>query len=255
MPTVPTHRSIGRAGALLPIFALLLGAAGCTTVDDDRPAPPFPPESGQAVMPQGVDYPAGPYGFAIGSVLANYEFVGYVDPVNQIAQAAPRQLIQLADFYNPHGDGVYGPGTPFTEGSPKPLALLIDMSARWCTVCRDEAKTVLPPKITKYRFNAVDNPNGRGEFMTDLAESITQGKPASYADADSWGKTYKMDVPLVVDPEYQFEPTMILGQAAWPANFIVDTRTMTIVEIWPGAPSFSFWTTFDSVLDGTWQQN
>jgi hypothetical protein len=254
MPTVPTHRPIRRAGALLPLFALLLGTSSCTTVGDDQAAPPFPYESGQAEMPDAVAYPAGPFGFAKGSVLANYSFVGYVDPVDQIAQAAPRQIIQLADFYNPTGVEVYGEGSPFPVGQPRPLALVIDMSARWCSVCQDEAKNVLPAKVTKYRYDPVNNPNGRGEFMTDLAESLHQGVPASYSDADKWGKGFQMDVPLVVDPEYQFEPTMILGEAAWPANFIVDTRTMTIVEIYPGEPAAAFWTKFDHVLDGTWNQ-
>jgi hypothetical protein len=139
-------------------------------------------------------------------------------------------------------------------GQPKPLAMVIDMSARWCSVCQDEAKNVLPPKIKKYRFDPVDNPDGRGEFMTDLPEGLHQGVPATYSDADKWGKGFKLDVPLVVDPEYQFEPTMILGQAAWPANFIVDTRTMTIVLIWPGSPNAAFWTKFDQVIAGTWNQ-
>jgi len=149
---------------------------------------------------------------------------------------------------------VYGEGEVFPAGRPRPLALLIDMSARWCSVCQDEAKNVLPAKITKYRFDEANNADGRGEFMTDLAESLHQGVPASYSDADKWAKGFKIDVPVVVDPEYQFEPTMILGEAAWPANFIVDTRTMTIVEIWPGSPNASFWTKYDQVIAGTWNQ-
>jgi len=60
MPTVPTYRSIRRAGALLPLFALLLGTASCTTVGDDQAAPPFPYEGGQAAMPEGWPTPLDP---------------------------------------------------------------------------------------------------------------------------------------------------------------------------------------------------
>jgi hypothetical protein len=110
----------------------LLAATACTVTEDDELAPGFPPGLGQLeAAPSGLPYAAGPFGFGKGSVLPNYGFVGYVDPAAQIAAAAPRQIIWLAEFYNPTGFEVYGAGSVFPAGTPKPLALLIDMSARW----------------------------------------------------------------------------------------------------------------------------
>jgi hypothetical protein len=227
--------------AALSSFGVLLAASGCVVTTDES-APPFPPQSGQA--------PAAT-GYGIGSVLPNFALVGYVDPTAQAGQ--PRQIIRMAEFYNPTGVGVHEEGSVFPVGTPKPLALLVDMSARWCSVCQYEAETVLPPKIRKYRFDPVENPNGRGEFMTNLPEGLTQGEPATYYDADRWALKFQVNVPLVVDPAYSFEPLMISEAAAWPSNFIIDTRTMTIAEILAGAPDGPFWSRYDAVLAGTWQ--
>jgi hypothetical protein len=114
----------------------------------------------------------------------------------------------------------------------------------------------LPPKITKYRYDATDNPNGRGEFLMVFPEAGTQNNPraATYADGDAWADRWDIDYPLVIDPEYTFEPTMVQEQAAWPCNFLIDTRTMTIVEIIAGSPEAAFWSKYDDVLAGTWQQ-
>jgi hypothetical protein len=112
----------------------------------------------------------------------------------------------------------------------------------------------LPPKAEKYRFNPNTNPNGRGEILMDLPESNIQGQAADYRDGDLWATAYDINYPLVIDPEYQFEATMIREQAAFPTNILVDTRTMTIVEIIAGSPETAFWRKYDDVLAGTWQQ-
>jgi hypothetical protein len=130
LPNPPlSHR---RVLATLSSFGLLLAAAGCTVTADDETAPAFPPESGQAAtVSSDLAYAPGPFGYDKGSVFPNLAFVGYVEPVAQIAAAAPRQIIRLAEFYNPTGVGVHEEGSVFPVGTPKPLALLIDMSARW----------------------------------------------------------------------------------------------------------------------------
>jgi hypothetical protein len=127
-PTLPAF--LQHALPALCSFGLLLSATACTVTADDKAAPTFPPESGQ-VEPVSTElaYAPGPFGFGKGSVVANYAFVGYVNPAAQLG--GPRQIIRMAEFYNPTGAGVHEPGSVFPEGTPKPLALLIDMSARW----------------------------------------------------------------------------------------------------------------------------
>jgi hypothetical protein len=88
----------------------------------------------------------------------------------------------------------------------------------------------------------------------DLVEGMKQGKAATYHDGDVWGHGFEINYPLVIDPGYLFEPTMVQEQAAFPTNILVDTRTMTIVEIVAGAPTGAFWNLYDKVLAGTWQQ-
>jgi hypothetical protein len=112
----------------------------------------------------------------------------------------------------------------------------------------------LPPKVTKYRYDAASNPNGRGEFLMMLPESGTQSDPriATYTDADLWAQTYDVTIPLVIDPEYTFEQMMVQDQPAWPFNMLVDCRTMTLVDYMSGSPDSAFWNKYDDVLAGTY---
>ena len=130
MPTLTLPANLQRALPALCSFGLLLSATACTVTADDQLAKPFPPESGQ-VEPVSAEMPyaPGPFGWGKGSVVANHAFVGYVDPMAQVG--TPRQIIRMAEFYNPTGVGVHEEGSVFPAGTPKPLALLVDMSAKW----------------------------------------------------------------------------------------------------------------------------
>ncbi|HLM74475.1 MAG TPA: hypothetical protein VK459_17335, partial [Polyangiaceae bacterium] len=125
--------------------------------EDTLPKPSFPEGTGQ--LPQGeIAYPAGPFGISKGSIIENYQFVGFVDST---ADNTTTQLIQMADFYNPTGTEVYPEGSLYGAGKPKPKALLIDVASSWCGPCQHEADVVLPQKYAEYR------PQG-GEFLLQL---------------------------------------------------------------------------------------
>ncbi len=130
--TLPTPRTtLRRTVPALCSLGLLFAASACAE-ESDQLAPEFLAGSGQAEAVSGqLPYAPGPFGFAEGSVLPNYGFVGYVSPIAMIAAAAPRQIMWLAEFYNPTGVGVHEEGSVFPVGTPKPLVLLINMSARW----------------------------------------------------------------------------------------------------------------------------
>src|SRR5262245_29653334 len=128
--------------ALLGAIALLgcgaKGTGGGETDpggDEGQIAPPFPEGSGQEAA-NAKPYPDGPYGIGKGSIIANYKFVGYA---NAMLVKDALQQIELAEFYNPTGDGVYEEGSVMEIGSPKPKALLIDVASVWCGPCNDEA--------------------------------------------------------------------------------------------------------------------
>ncbi|MCL2824030.1 MAG: hypothetical protein FWD57_08565, partial [Polyangiaceae bacterium] len=64
------------------------------------------------------------------------------------------------------------------------------------------------------------------EFITAIFED-EDSNPATYSDIEWWGKKFKIEYPLVVDPRLSLGA--LFDKSASPFNMIVDTRTMTIV--------------------------
>jgi hypothetical protein len=242
---------------VVSLGSLSLGCAGDTTSGGSSsnpqptPAPEFPDGSGQAAKAT-TAYPTGPYGIKPGSVAANYQFVGFqkASAVNDSMQS-----IQLADFYNPHADDTtYAPADPsqddrlfpagsiYGEGTLKPKALAIDIASVWCGPCNYEAKTELPPQHAKFK------PMG-GEFLLQLADGATPGKAASPKDLFNWTKKYAVDFPATIDPTYSLGE--LFSANAFPANMIIDTRTMKIVVVVAGVPDAAYWAKFEKVINGT----
>jgi hypothetical protein len=204
---------------------------------DPIEAPPFPEGTGQLPV-DSLEYPSAPYGIGVGSVIENFEFYGFA---NAMVQNDDLEHIELAMFYNPTGDGVYPEGSPFGAGNPKPKALLINVASVWCGPCNYEADTILPVEYAKYK------PLG-GEFFLQLADGATPGVPAKETSLRNWTNKYDVDYPSSIDPSYKLGA--LFEADAFPANLIVDTRTMKIVDVIAGAPEASFWTKFENVLEG-----
>jgi hypothetical protein len=175
----------------------------------------------------------------VGSVIRNYEFVGYVDP-SQGIDAAKRVSLGLGDFYNPTRHGSYPDGSPFGASGSLPRALVINVSAVWCVSCKLEAQTVLPLKYAEL------HPRG-GELLLDLAESAEPGQVAGFQQLDGWVTTFAVSYPAVIDPSYQLGA--MFDSSSFPANVLVDTSDMTVVESVAGVPEDSFWLKVDQLLD------
>ncbi|MBI4706137.1 MAG: hypothetical protein HY744_34005 [Deltaproteobacteria bacterium] len=260
-------------GAILGTAALLAGLLGCGAADDETlgagagtplvKGGAFDAGQGQPELPGalGGAYAPGPYGFSKGTVLPDFQFIGYYNYVT--AQPGYYVFVHLSDFYNPTGAEIYAPGSPYCqpdEGGncrPKPKALLINMSALWCPVCQQEAQYVTPGKYKHYEPLA-------GEFLLVLIDGNTPGKAAVPKDLDKWDKKYKVDFPSTIDPAgkvgVMFPPSL-------PGNMLVDPRTMTILEVIEGLPldpddpacksspmdkHCTFWEKFDKVIEGTY---
>jgi hypothetical protein len=224
----------------------LTGLVACNEVatSDSIPAP-----EPLVITPDKADYPKGPFGVAKGSTIANYTFQGFI---NAKASSSALQPIALADFYNPHaGDESYKPesaavddrlypkGSLYGEGKPRPRALLINVAAVWCGPCNEEAKSTFPVKHAKYK------PCG-GEFFLQLSESAQMGEAATQKNLASWGKKYKSDFPIAIDPTYQL--ASLFDASAYPANMIIDPRTMTVVDVVMGVPGEAFWQKFEEII-------
>jgi hypothetical protein len=249
-------------GAALMLGAFSLGCGGVETdggaTSNPEPtpkpqptlAPAFPESSGQAAKPV-IAYPPGPYGINVNSIAPDFEWVGYQNPS---LKNDAMQTIRLSDFYNPHADDpTYVPEDPehddrlfHTElygiGTPKPKALAVDIGSVWCGPCNQEAKEDLPPLHLKYK------PLG-GEFLLQLGDGATGGKAATPKDLFNWTKKYKVDFPATIDPDYKLGE--LFPKNAWPANVIINTRTMKIVTAVAGVPSESYWLKFEKTINGT----
>ncbi len=200
---------------------LAVALAGC----GDEVAPPFPVGQGQKKS-DGVAYPAGPYGVTKGSTIANFDFQGFSSPTVSKDPAA-LEKIALSDFYNPSGSDTYPDGSPWGSGQPKPKALLIDLSAVWCSPCQFESKSLLPNEYAKY------HPLG-AEFFLHLADGAQVGVPASAKELANWVGTYKFAFPAGIDPGRKLASSF--SADAFPVNMLIDTRSMTIVEVVAGVP-------------------
>jgi thiol-disulfide isomerase/thioredoxin len=180
-------------------------------------------------------YPKENVGTSIGSVIPDFSFPGFVDPI----AAKTQTEIRLGHFYNKSGAGKFGPNDPFADGTPQPTILVIDVSGKWCAPCKEEAAKVLPKKW--------DALHGKGlMILTVLADSDKVGQPASIKDLESWSTSYPGHYPMVIDPTYQMGG--LFDQNQFPANFIIDTRTMKIVDFYGGKPPETFWEKAASLL-------
>lgn len=234
-------RNVGFLHCVALGIAAIVCLAGCGQADEEEdvaPTPDFPEGQGQ-LRSGGVLYPAGPYGISKGSIIANYQFVGFGNP---LAYSDSMQLIQLADFYNPTGTDVFPADTPYAgkAGKPKPTALLIDVSASWCVPCQNEAKDVLPVKYAEYQ------PQG-GEFLLQLAEGPS-GDPATAKNLSAWTGKYDVDYPATIDPTFKI--SALFDGGFFPTNIIINTRTMQIVRVSAGGPDNLFWSKFEAVIKG-----
>jgi len=210
-----------RTSKLIVLLSLAGALGACTSGGDDAVDPL--PDSGKA--PCDGDYPD----TSTGNVVPCITFTGYARPAEGTGETH-RIEVSTADFYNPTGEETYGPGSSFGEGEPRPKALLINGSALWCNPCKNEAAQHLPGEYAEL------HPRGM-EFMVIVVESAHIGEPASFDDLDSWIDSFAVDYPAVLDPVNQLG----LDTETFPANILVDTSDMTVVEEVKGIPQDSFW--------------
>jgi hypothetical protein len=215
-----SRRTRGFIASTLVASVTALGGCAGETIEEE--APPFPEGQGQTPY-EGPLYPAGPYGIEKGSIVENFKFIGFPDPSKD--KTALRE-IQMADFYNPTGEETW-PADSIYGGKAKPKALLVVVSAVWCGPCQYENEEILPEEYAKY------NPLG-AEFLLQLADGPTVGEPAVTKHLVSWTTKYDTAWPAVLDPAAKL--SALFEADAYPANLLIDTTTMEIVDVVAGVP-------------------
>jgi thiol-disulfide isomerase/thioredoxin len=226
-----------RSGAWGISVASIVAAltAGCTSGEEEPPRPlPGSAKTSKAA------YPSGPYGVTVGQVIANFDFDCYVN-ANRGTGASFQRELELADLYNPDGEGLHEAGSPFTPDTAKPRALVVNVGAFWCVPCRHEAEKIFPAEYARFA------PLG-GELMFVLAETQNPGEVADFSWLDKWVKDLDAAYVSCVDLDYQIGA--LFDAKTFPANVIIDTADMRIVTVVTGIPEDSFWQTLEQLLAG-----
>jgi len=162
------------------------------------------PGSGQAVA-----YPAGPYGTEMGSVVENISWLGWKNGKDVGYDQGAFERVSLSDFYDP-------------DGSKGSKLLIINASAVWCGPCNLEARHMRDANTyATFHAKGVD-------FLWTLFEDANHD-PVKPQDLTNWGNRYAVDYPMVLDPS--LKTGAYFATDATPLNFLVDTRTMRIVDI------------------------
>lgn len=182
--------------------------AGVDAVEggEDTKTPP-----GDSVVPPPGEYPAGPYGQAVGSIIAPHDFLIPGDNTE----------IRLADYYQ----------------HPDKRVLLINASAGWCAACKQEAGE-LNGVFAEYSPKGLD-------ILYTLFEDWNGG-PVTEDFYDGWMAQYGGDYTTVLDTE--FELGAYFNVEATPMNMLVDLETMTIVWLETGFNPFALEAKLDELL-------
>ena len=87
-----------------------------------------------------------------------------------------------------------------------------------------------------------------GEIFFVLADTNQPGVPATKDDLVRWTQTFDTSFPAALDPAYALGA--VIKTDSFPANILIDTRDMTIVDVVSGVPPESYWTGFEALARG-----
>jgi hypothetical protein len=213
------------------------GSGGSPNQEAGRGVLPPPPPA-VATNPYGVPYPTTNIGTmerggtsatsTPGNVIANFAFLGYFNKTQgtlTVDSSSP-SVISLSDFYDP--------------AEKKYKVLHLNVAARWCMPCNDEADTLTcsgpntPASSGGYCSGDVGNTaqglaaSGAAVFSL-LTEGTSEGTGATVADLQAWIGEKSIDYNMGIDPEQQ-NLGVFFPESAIPWNADIDTRTMEILD-------------------------
>lgn len=181
--------------------------------EDFYPGEPVGSSGGSAGAAQyptfeAIEYPAGPYGTDQGSIVENYELLGWKAPASVGYDTNQMDTVRFSDFYDP-------------DGSKGLKAIFLNSSAVWCSVCKAEYAWMKNDGTWgKY------NPQGV-IFISSLFEDASNPpKPATPLNLMNWGTQYGVEFPMMLDPGFKFG--RFFTADATPMNLVIDPRTMRI---------------------------
>ena len=172
-------------------------------------------------------YPESPYGTTRGSIFPDFFLgAGYWNPNTTPTPDLPTfSVTQTMAFHQ-----LYCSGFNYA---------LIDISAVWCPHCNTEAQDLpgkwVPGWLAKH-----------GIVYSILEEGSSPNVPATLDDLNGWISQYGINYPMAIDPQENLVSGLSLQ--AWPANIILDLKTMRVVDAVFGATD-AFFIEFDNTLN------
>jgi len=157
----------------------------------------------------GLNYPAGPYGYTKHAVIANLNFLVKNDPDGVTGSANYAALdpapLQLSDLYN---DSTVS-------------WLVLTGAAGWCGPCQEEAHT-MPTVSQKWEPMGV-------RFVTVLIQGFDEQNqtPSTMDDVNRWQSIMHEHIAIGTDPNdslHEFASEI----ASFPLNMIIRTADMSI---------------------------
>ncbi len=212
----------------LLLTASLLALSGCSSavsLGDPTPGAPSNTEGTDPVLVVPtpttiVAYPEGPYGKTAGSVLPQMSWDGYREGGGEWTK------VDMLDYYDPKGEKGY-------------KALLVEMSALWCGVCRGEAGRFM---------SSYSSMKDKGIRVISLIIEGNSHAASTQADVDSWIKQYKCQYDVVQGKIMDLAAGG--GSIGLPYNVIVDPRDMKVYKVVQGDGA-----SVDAALDAVVKKN
>jgi hypothetical protein len=170
----------------------------------------------------GPSYPQGPYGIEVGDVVKDIALQGYPN-INEDRFKRGWQSIALSDYYDPEGNKGRGEGGE----SFAYKTLFVDVSARWCGPCAEEAQVLHNQGICETCW-----PYGLVCYTAIFQNAENPPGPADQSDVDWWKGQNGVSHVIVADPSDDG------GQYEWseynsggiPFNMYIDLSTMKILK-------------------------
>jgi hypothetical protein len=171
-----------------------------------------------------AQYPCGPYGYTVGSTMANVSLMGRQDvDKNGNPLDDPLATFTFASYYK--------------DATVKVLA--IPIAAEWCSPCRNE-QAALVSLFAGYR--SAQKPVA---FVEPVVQNATGG-PADQTVIDNWARTFSTNFDI------GFDPTNTLAgyydPQSFPMQIVVRTRDMNILYTSPGMDNGQLKTVIDQAL-------
>ena len=195
---------------LTGILVSCMGLGACSSATPETSPPPgqpapTPEESGTPPEGAATEYPEGPYGNAVGQVLGDLDFVGYLrNEPKGLATSATLAPVKLSEVRSQAGEIKYA---------------LIHVSAFWCGICRAAVEDLVS-KYPKLASKAI--------FVDLLVEGETPDDVATRANLDSFVKGLSIPYTVLRDPDgVKFRIREKVGKNK--TALLVDLATMKVL--------------------------